>query len=511
MKINRIKINRIKGISEINKSIAKKIFIITLIFLAIFTSCIFIFETLFFQKFYTNWKMGTLEKNAQQLEENYNKVSGEGEILKLLVNFQDSNNSKVGILDKNGYLQFASNSDPREESSNVRVIRAAMNDLTSEPGAFVDMKRSGKIKTYIFKNNNYDTKTIISIVPNQTKNEVIFVVSSLQPINEASAVIQKIFIYIYIGAFALTILLSIIYSNMIAKPLIKLNKTALKMSKLDFSEKYKVDSQDELGSLGVTLNFLSENLDGALKSLKSANLKLKGDIEKERSLEKMRREFVGGISHELKTPISLIEGYAEGIKDDVFQENDREYYVDVIIDEAKKMGVLVSDMLDLAQLENGNFKLKWEGFYIDKLINVTAKKYYNIFNSKKIDVELNLGNNVLVYGDTMRIEQVLTNFITNAIRHTQENGNIKIHMKEDSDKVYVVVKNSGENIDQPDLVKIWDKFFKIDKSRNRNLGGTGLGLAITKNILILHNSDFGVENYPGGVSFYFCLNKDKHI
>ncbi len=498
-------------INKINKSIAMKIFIITLIFLIIFTSCIFIFETLFFQKFYTSWKMGTLEKNSQLLEETYNKTTEIDEISKLIINFQDNNNSRVGILDKNGYLKFASNGDPREQSLSVKVIKEAMKQLTSEPGAFVNMKKSGKIKTYIFQNSAFDTKTIICVVPNQAKNEVIFVVSSLQPINEASAVIEKIFVYIYIGAFALTILLSIIYSNMIAKPLIKLNRTALKMSKLDFSEKYMVDSQDELGSLGVTLNFLSENLDGALKSLRAANLKLKGDIEKERSLEKMRREFVGGISHELKTPISLIEGYAEGIKDDVFEANDKDYYVDVIIDEAKKMGVLVSDMLDLAQLENGNFKLKAEGFYIDKLINITAKKYYTIFNSKKIDVELNLGNNVLVYGDTMRIEQVLTNFITNAIRHTQENGNIEISMKEEKDKIYVVVKNSGENIDQVDLIKIWDKFFKIDKSRNRNLGGTGLGLAITKNILILHNSDFGVENYQGGVSFYFSLNKAKHI
>ena len=175
-----------------------------------------------------------------------------------------------------------------------------MNELTSEPGAFAEMKKNGTVKTYIFKNNNFDTKTIISIVPNKRKNEVIFVVSSLQPISEASAVIEKIFVYIYLVAFTLTILLSIIYSNMIAKPLMKLNRTASKMSKMDFSEKYTVDSQDELGNLGNTLNFLSENLDGALKSLRTANLKLKVDIQKERSLEKMRREFVGGISMSLR-------------------------------------------------------------------------------------------------------------------------------------------------------------------------------------------------------------------
>jgi signal transduction histidine kinase len=338
---------------------------------------------------------------------------------------------------------------------------------------------------------------------------LIFVVSSLQPVSEAALVMQEIFIYIYIAAFIITILLSIIYSNMISKPLIKLNKTASKMSNFDFTEKYLVNSEDEIGNLGATLNFLSENLDRSLKSLKAANLKLKMDIERERNVEKMRREFVGGISHELKTPISLIEGYAEGIKDDVFEGEDKNYYVDVIIDEAKKMGLLVADMLDLAQLENGNFKLKSQGFYIDKLINVTVKKYYNIFNNKRIDVQLNITKEVLVFGDTMRIEQVLTNFITNAIRHTEENGSIEISMKKDEEKVYIYVKNSGKNIEKENLTKIWDKFFKIDKSRNRELGGTGLGLAITKNILILHKSDFGVENYEEGVSFYFSLNLVK--
>jgi two-component system sensor histidine kinase VanS len=503
----------IKKIRGMNKSITFKILVITLTFFMVFTTCIFVFETLFFEKFYTSWKMNTLEKNALSFEEDYNKTTSDDESSKLIADFQDNNNSRVGILDKNGYLKpFGSNE--RELSFNERVIGNALNQLLATPGALVDMKRSGKVKSYIFQNGNSNNKTshmktIVSVLPDQHNNELIFVVSSLQPVSEAALVMQEIFIYIYIAAFIITILLSIIYSNMISKPLIKLNKTASRMSDFDFTEKYLVNSEDEIGNLGATLNFLSENLDRSLKSLKAANLKLKMDIERERNVEKMRREFVGGISHELKTPISLIEGYAEGIKDDVFEGEDKNYYVDVIIDEAKKMGLLVADMLDLAQLENGNFKLKSQGFYIDKLINVTVKKYYNIFNNKKIDVQLNIAKEVLVFGDTMRIEQVLTNFITNAIRHTEENGSIEILMKKDEEKVYIYVKNSGKSIEKENLTKIWDKFFKIDKSRNRELGGTGLGLAITKNILILHKSDFGVENYEEGVSFYFSLNLVK--
>ncbi|MDF2505126.1 MULTISPECIES: HAMP domain-containing sensor histidine kinase [Clostridium] len=491
----------------IKKGITAKLFFITLAFFALFISSLLIFQSLFFQKFYINRKMTTLENNVEKFKETYNKTITNEDILSLVRNFEDSNNSKVAVLDKYGYLNFVSDSDEKQvESASVRVIKEVIDNWRSNPGAFADMKRSGISKTYIFDNKVYNVKNIVCVFPNNEKGEVIFAVSSLQPVNEASTVIKQFYVYIYITALIFIIILSLIYSNMISKPLIQLNKTASKMVNLNFSEKYIVKSNDEIGNLGNTLNFLAENLNNTMNSLREANEKLKSDIEKERKLEKMRKEFVGGVSHELKTPISLIEGYAEGIKDNVFQE-DKNYYIDVIIDEAKKMGALVSDMLDLSQLESGNFKLKRKNFYIDKLINSTIKKYYTMFNEGEIDVDLSINNNVLTYGDPIRIEQVLTNFITNAIRHTDKKGKITIDTRQVENRVYVYVKNSGNNIEKEELSRIWDKFYKVDKSRNRSIGGTGLGLAITKNILILHNSDFGVENFQGGVAFYFSLYK----
>ncbi|MFT8315846.1 MAG: ATP-binding protein [Clostridium sp.] len=495
---------------NLKHGIAVKLFFITLAFFALFISSILIFQSLFFQKFYINRKMDTLEQNVEKFRETYNKTEGSTNILQLARNFEDSNNSKVAVLDKYGYLNFLAGSESREvESASVRVIRQVIDNWNANPGASMNIRRSGKSSTYIFDNTVYNVRNIVCVLPNNEKGEVIFVVSSLQPVNEASSVIKEFYVYIYIAALILIIILSFIYSNMISKPLISLNKTASKMVNLNFSEKCIVKSDDEIGNLGNTLNFLSENLNSAMNSLRKANEKLKNDIEQERKLEKMRKEFVGGVSHELKTPISLIEGYAEGIKDNVFQDEDKDYYIDVIIDEAKKMGSLVTDMLDLSQLESGNFKLKCEDFYIDKLINSTVRKYYTLFNERKIDVHLNLNDNVLTYGDSIRIEQVLTNFITNAIRHTENNDKISIDMRKSSDRAYIYVKNCGNNIEKEDLPKIWDKFYKIDKSRNRSLGGTGLGLAITKNILMLHKSDFGVENFNGGVAFYFSLELSK--
>ncbi|AJA47701.1 sensor histidine kinase ResE [Clostridium pasteurianum DSM 525 = ATCC 6013] len=490
-----------------NRGIAVKLFFITLAFFTLFISSILIFQSLFFEKFYISRKMDTLQRNVEKFKKDYNNTSNTNDISQLARDFEDSNNSKVAILDKYGFLNFVAGYDNREaESASVKVIKEVINNWNSNPGLSINILKSGKSSTYIFDNKVYNIKNIVCVVPDSEKQEVVFAVSSLQPVNEASSVIKEFYIYIYISALIFIIILSLIYSNMISKPLISLNKTASKMVNLDFSEKCIVKTNDEIGNLGNTLNFLSESLNNAMDSLKKANEKLKNDIEQERKLEKMRKEFVGGVSHELKTPISLIEGYAEGIKDNIFEE-DKNYYIDVIIDEAKKMGALVKDMLDLSQLESGNFKLKYNNFYIDKLISATIRKYYNMLNNREIDVNLNLISSVLTEGDSMRIEQVLTNFITNAIDHTENKSKISIDMCEHEDKVYVYIKNWGKNIEKDELSKIWDKFYKIDKSRNRSIGGTGLGLAITKNILMLHKSDFGVENFKGGVAFYFSLFK----
>lgn len=294
---------------------------------------------------------------------------------------------------------------------------------------------------------------------------------------------------------------------MITKPLIEINKVATKMAKLDFSEKCNVKSEDEIGNMASSLNFLSENLNEALTSLKEANVKLEEDIEKERKMEKARREFVAAVSHELKTPISLIDGYAMALKDNIFGEEEKDYYLDIIIDEGRKMGSLVNDMLDLSNLESGSFKLTREEFDICNLIKFTLKKYKNIIKEKAVKVELNLLENIMVYADWNRIEQVITNFITNALRHVNENGTIYVGMIDKGNTISIGIENTGSRIPEEELSKIWDKFYKVDKSRNRKLGGTGLGLSIVKNILTAHRYSFGVENTDRGVKFYFIVKK----
>jgi len=349
--------------------------------------------------------------------------------------------------------------------------------------------------------------SVAGILYDEKKDETVYAFSSLQPVNEAVQVIKEFYLYFYIGALITILLLSFVYSNMIAKPLIKITKAASKMAKLDFTEKCEVSSEDEIGALATSLNLLSENLNVALTSLKDANIKLEQDIEKEKKLTEMRKDFVAAVSHELKTPITLIEGYTLALNDDVLEGAEKQYFIDVIMDESKKMNSLVSDMLDLSQLESGNFKLTKEDFFLNELLKSVTKKFSSILKEKKIELEINYIQNIKVNADWNRIEQVMTNYMTNAIRHTKDGGFITVTMINIEDAICVEVENSGNKIEISETNKIWDNFYKIDKSRTRMLGGTGLGLSIVKNIMLLHGGSYGVENTEIGVKFYFILNK----
>ncbi|WP_034867975.1 HAMP domain-containing sensor histidine kinase [Clostridium lundense] len=492
------------------KSITKKLFIITAAMFALFIGITLIIQTVFFEKFYVSKKRSSLQSNVEKFKQEYNKAANNEKVIELIEEYEGTYNMKIVIL--NGANELSLITKPNRNKLDIAKLREVtefINQWTERTNNanLESFKKRGETVNIITQKRKDRPGNITVISPNSKRNEIIFAVTSLQPINEAVSVIEEMYKYFSIGAVFFIIILAFIYSNMITKPLIKINRVATKMSKLDFSEKCTIKSEDEIGNMALSLNFLSENLNEALTSLKEANSKLEEDIEKERKLEKIRREFVAAVSHELKTPISLIDGYAMGLKDNIFEEEEKDYYLDIIIDEGKKMANLVNDMLDLSNLESGSFNLTREEFDICNLIKFTLKKYRNIIEEKTVKIELNLLEQTMVYADWNRMEQVITNFITNALRHVNENGTIYVSMINKDDKTSIEIENTGSTIPKEELSKIWDKFYKVDKSRNRKLGGTGLGLSIVKNILTAHNYSFGVENTERGVKFYFVVKK----
>jgi len=326
---------------------------------------------------------------------------------------------------------------------------------------------------------------------------------SLQPVNEVVQVLMNFSVYFVIIALILVVAISLLISRMITKPLIKLKNVAVKMANLDFTEKYNVKRNDELGSLGESLNFMSDELGKNIDELKEANRKLEADIEFERRQEKIRKEFVSNVSHELKTPLGIIKSFAEGIQDGI-SEDKKGYYLDVIIDEISKMNTLIVDMLELTNLEAKINKLHKEKFNLREVCDKLILRFDEIKESKEIQFNYHVEDGI-VDADLKKIGHVLSNLISNSFRYTEKGGTINLYVEKGWDGVRFRIENTADPFSDEALEKIWDRFYRVEKSRSRSLGGNGLGLSIVKSILENHESDFGVRNTEIGVEFYFIL------
>lgn len=302
-----------------------------------------------------------------------------------------------------------------------------------------------------------------------------------------------------------------IITKKFAEPIVQLNDIAKKMSNLDFSQKYKNfnKEENEIDTLGNSINLMSEKLETTIKTLKENNLELEKDIEEKSKLDEMRKSFISDVSHELKTPIALIQGYSEGLIENVnTDEESRKYYAEVILDETYKMDKLVKELLELMKLEYGKREFNNNYFNIVNLENEVIKKSKVILDEAKIEIEIKSNEEKNVFADDFYIEQVFTNYLTNAIKNAKEvNGEKKIiisnEVKQEENKLRVKVFNTGSNIDDENLTRIWNRFYKVDESRNREDGGSGIGLSLVKAIMNNYGNKYGVENKENGVEFYF--------
>ena len=285
------------------------------------------------------------------------------------------------------------------------------------------------------------------------------------------------------------------------------------MSKLDFSKKYRVkDTDDEINNLGKSINTMSDKLEATIKQLRNTNVELEKDIEEKSKIDEMRKQFISDVSHELKTPIALIQGYAEGLIENVNDdEESRKFYAEVILDESNKMDTLVKQLLELMKLEYGKREFNNVEFNIGELIKEVIRKCDVMLKEKQIEVEYDDTKEVYVNADEFYIEQVITNYLTNAIKNAKtinEKKKIQVKVEETKkQKVRITVFNTGDKIKDEELERIWKRFYKSDSSRNREDGGTGIGLSLVKAIMNNYKNDYGVNNKEDGVEFYFELDK----
>lgn len=305
----------------------------------------------------------------------------------------------------------------------------------------------------------------------------------------------------------------LLVSKKFMEPIAELEIIAKRMANLDFSVKYKVKKDDdELNDLGKSMNLMSMQLEKTIRKLQTTNLELEKDIEQKSKIDDMRKQFISDVSHELKTPIALIQGYAEGLQENInSDEESRKFYTEVILDEANKMDSLVKNLLELMKLEYCNREFHNAEFNIVELINEVIRKSKVLLEVDDIKVVFDDTQKYIVNADAFYIEQIITNYLTNAIKNVEEkNGEkfIKISLEKntDSNKTRIAVFNTGKNIPIEDMNRIWNRFYKRDTSRNREQGGTGIGLAFVKAIMNNYDNRYGVENKENGVEFYIELD-----
>ena len=399
-----------------------------------------------------------------------------------------------------------------------KVLRSSVNDLDTLRGELWDVLLHTDDMEVLYSNDQYqllrknDTRldseylVLVGVLEN---GDMILMRTAVESIRESAAISNRFLLFVGAAAIISSLLVAFFTTRHITKPLQQLTDISKRMVDLDFNAKYKSNRSNsyEVEELGNHINRLSENLERTISELKTANVELQDDIEKKIQIDEMRKEFLSNVSHELKTPLALIQGYAEGLQECINDDAEsREFYCDVIIDEADKMNRMVKKLLTLNQLEFGNDQVVMERFNMTELITGVANSTKILREQKNIRLELENPEEAWVWGDEFKVEEVITNYMSNAINHADGEKMIRVFYTCSEDKLRVSVFNTGQPIPEEDLDKIWVKFYKVDKARTREYGGSGIGLSIVKAIMDSFHQQCGVINHEDGVEFWMELS-----
>jgi len=312
------------------------------------------------------------------------------------------------------------------------------------------------------------------------------------------AIVQQFFLFFGLFLAIAFIVFAFFFSRSMSQPLKKLNDIAEKMGNLDFTLRYSGNRRDEIGLLGETLNTLTASLENTISQLK-------GELEKEKTLEKMRTGFTAQVSHELQTPLSVIKGYAEALSDRLYESDELDEVYEIMLSETDKISRLVDDLLDLSQMESGAFIIRKKNFSLSDLLNKLYNTHKNLPHDKPFEFYYKNActDGSLFFGDPLRIEQALGNILRNASKHVDKKGKILINLSSDNDSCIISIFNSGDTIPEEDLSEIFKSYYQ----GKNNKGGTGLGLTITKHIIQLHGGTISAINHSGGVEILITLPK----
>ena len=487
-------------------SIRTKLFLsLCIIVLAIISSLILL-NNFVLGEFYLFNKKNNLKTAYAIINDYYNNGNNQNDI----------NNELEKIAVKNDFDILIKNNSNENIYISSKDFFSGMLQMSILSSNVEDDKRK-----IIEKNNkytiseSYDTATNIKYIILTAvldNNYRIYIRMPMASIEESVAISNEFLYIIAIFVILFGGIVITIVSRRFSKPIEELDDIAKKMANLDFSQKYNVSqANDEIDNLGKSINQLSNKLEATIKQLKATNLELEKDVEEKSQIDEMRKSFISDVSHELKTPIALIQGYSEGLIENVNTDDEsKKFYAEVILDEATKMDKLVKQLLELMKLEYGKLTFNNDNFDVKELEKEILRKSQVMIEKENIEVEEDESKSIIVYADSFYIDQVLTNYITNAIKYSTEiNGKRKIKISNqilDNSKVRITVFNTHHGLSEEELTRIWNRFYKIDESRNRENGGNGIGLSLVKAIMNNYGNKYGVRNVAGGIEFYFELD-----
>ena len=489
-------------LSKQAKTVRGKLFFIMCIVVLSIILFLILVNSFVLEKYYQYTKSNQLKSLYNNINDYYNSDNP-------ATNFKDELDrvaikNDIIIKDENDKAVYLSNKD---FLSNIRVIIDFWG--INKQKEYKVLEETDKLEIRNIK----DTETSANYILLSGKLDNGYGVYIRIPISsiQESVRISNRFLYLIAGIVIVIGGIAIIYiSKTFSSPISELNNIAKKMANLDFSHKYAVtDDDDEINELGESINMMSDKLETTINQLRSTNIELERDIEKKSKIDEMRKSFISDVSHELKTPIALIQGYSEGLLENVNDDPEsRKFYAEVILDETNKMDKMVRQLIELTKLEYEKREFNNRTFNIVELEKEIVRTSKVMIDEKQTEVIFETPDKIDVFADDMYLSQIITNYLTNAIKHVKDvDGEkyIKITnvVLQDKQKAKVTVFNTGDNISEENLNRIWNRFFKADEARNRDDGGSGIGLSIVRAIMNNYGNDYGVENKTNGVEFYF--------
>lgn len=454
-------------------SLRYKIWLYLIIFSFSILIFLWLFQVIFLDSYYRWYKTRELISTAEELGSKFSSDNYEEVLDKI------AHDSGVCVeLVQNGKLVYLSNTFNRG-------CLAATKDTYNYKKEFIQSDSSST--RYTIKNPQFNNQTLI-LAFKLNDNTSMFVSASLEPLDATVTILQSQLFYVTLLVILLSLLVSYFISRIISSPIIKINKKASLMAKGNYDIRFESSEIEEINELSSTLNYACSELS---------------------KTEDLRRELMANVSHDLKTPLTMIKAYAELIKDVTYKNKEKmDNNLNVIIEETDRLNLLVNDILELSSIQANN-KLCIEKFDLNELIKSIIKRYNIWVEKEKYSIKYKEIKNVVVSADKKRLEQVIYNLINNAINYTGDDKTVIVSVKDNDDNIRVEITDTGKGIEKEELKYIWDKYYKVDKSHSRVQVGTGIGLSIVKNILVNHNFNYGVDSVVDkGTTFYFEIPKD---